>query len=57
MRMVDQIEARLTFVRMTAGAEAESLGVDLAAAPQMMSAVRDAIAAGTLGYALLIAER
>jgi len=55
--MVDQIEARLTLVRMTARARAEALGVDFARAPAVLAAARTAIAAGIIGYALLTAEK
>jgi arsenite methyltransferase len=55
--MVDQIEARLTLVRMTARARAEALGVDLDRAPAVLAAVRTAIGDGIIGYALLAAEK
>jgi ubiquinone/menaquinone biosynthesis C-methylase UbiE len=55
--MVDQIEARLTLVRMTARARAEALGVDFARAPAVLAAARTAIADGVIGYALLVAEK
>jgi arsenite methyltransferase len=55
--MVDQIEARLTLVRMTTQARAEALGVDFARAPAVLAAARAAIADGIIGYALLIAEK
>ncbi|TLQ42204.1 class I SAM-dependent methyltransferase [Streptomyces marianii] len=57
VRMIDQIEARLNLLRMTAPARLAAAGVDLDAAPAVLGAARSAIADGALGYALLIAER
>jgi SAM-dependent methyltransferase len=54
-RMIDQIEARLRLVAMTAGAEA--LGVNLDRAPAVLAAARTAVVDGTLGYALIVAEK
>jgi SAM-dependent methyltransferase len=55
--MVDQIEARLTVVRMTARERAELLGLDFDRAPAVLAAARAAIAEGVLGYALLVADK
>jgi arsenite methyltransferase len=55
-RMVDQIEARLTLVRMTVQKQAVALGVDFDAAPGVLDATRRAIDDGILGYGLLVAE-
>ncbi|MER5338556.1 methyltransferase domain-containing protein [Micromonospora sp. NPDC002717] len=56
--MIDQIEARLTLVRMTARARAEALGVDFDRAPAvLLAAARAAIADHVLGYALLTAVK
>jgi arsenite methyltransferase len=55
--MVDQIEARLTLVRMTARDRAEALGLDFDRAPAVLAATRAAIDDGVLGYALLVAEK
>jgi arsenite methyltransferase len=55
--MIDQIEARLTVVRMTARPRAEALGVDFARAPVVLAAARAAVADGVLGYALLSAVK
>ena len=55
--MVDQIEARLTLVRMTARDRAEALGVDFARAPTVLAAARAAITDQIIGYALLTAEK
>ncbi|MEV6527338.1 methyltransferase domain-containing protein [Longispora sp. NPDC051575] len=56
-RMIDQIEGRLTLVRITARERAEALGVDFARAAPILAAARAAITDGTLGYGLLIAEK
>lgn len=55
--MIDQIEARLTVVRLTAGQRAESLGLDFARAPAVLAAARAAVADGVLGYAILTATK
>ncbi|MFZ4143272.1 class I SAM-dependent methyltransferase [Streptomyces griseoincarnatus] len=57
LRMIDQIEARLNLLRMTAPARLSAAGVDLDAAPAVLDAARAAVTDGVLGYALLIAER
>jgi ubiquinone/menaquinone biosynthesis C-methylase UbiE len=57
VRMIDQIEARLGVVRMTARARAEALGVDFDRAPAVLAAARAAVADGLLGYGLLVAEK
>lgn len=58
-RMVDQIEARLNLLRLTAADRLTAAGIDLDAdaAPAALTAARTALADGHLGYALLIAER
>ena len=55
--MLDQIEARLTLVRMIARDRAEALGVDFDRAPAVMAATRTAIGDGVIGYALLTARK
>jgi arsenite methyltransferase len=55
--MIDQIEARLTLVRMTARDRAEALGLDFDRAPAVLAAARTAVANHALGYALLMAEK
>ena len=55
--MIDQIEARLTVVWMTARARAKALGVDFTRAPAVLAAARTAVADGVLGYALLTAVK
>lgn len=57
LRMIDQIEARLGLVRMTARARAEQLGIDFDRAGPVLSAARAAVADGVLGYALLVAQK
>lgn len=56
MRMIDQIEARLGLVAMTAPTRLEALGVDVARAAPALAAARAAVTDGVLGYALLVAE-
>lgn len=56
-RMIDQIEARLGVVRMTARARAEALGIDFTQAPSILAAARAAVADGVLGYAMLVAQK
>lgn len=55
-RMIDQIEARLTVIRLTARAQAEALGLDFSRAEPVVAAARQALANGVIGYALLVAE-
>lgn len=57
LRMIDQIEARLHLLRMTALDRLTAAGVDLDAAPAVLDAARAAVTDGALGYALLIAEK
>jgi hypothetical protein len=56
-RMIDQIEARLELVRLTARAQAEALGLDLDRAKQALAAARAAVADGVIGYGLLVADK
>ncbi|MEV1079200.1 methyltransferase domain-containing protein [Streptomyces sp. NPDC050211] len=57
LRMIDQIEARLNLLRITAPTRLSDAGVDLTAAPNVLRAARAAVADGTLGYALLTAVK
>ncbi|MFI7140860.1 class I SAM-dependent methyltransferase [Streptomyces massasporeus] len=57
LRMIDQIEARLNLLRITAPARLAEAGVDVDAAPAVLSAARTAVAGGTLGYSLLTAVK
>ncbi|MCP3818512.1 hypothetical protein NLX86_10395 [Streptomyces sp. A3M-1-3] len=57
LRVIDQIEARLNLMRITAPAKLAGAGLDLDAAPVVLNAARTAVADGTLGYALLTAVK
>jgi hypothetical protein len=56
-RMIDQIEARLELVQLTARAQAEALGLNHDRAMQALAAARAAVADGVIGYGLLVAEK
>ena len=56
-RMIDQIEARLELLRMTARPRLEALGVDFAKAGPVLGAARNAVRDGALDYVLLVAEK
>jgi arsenite methyltransferase len=56
-RMIDQIEARLAVVRLTARARIEEIGLDLDLAGPALVAARAAVTDGVLGYGLLVAEK
>jgi arsenite methyltransferase len=56
-RMIDQVEARLALLRLTAADRLAEAGADLGAAPTVLAAARAAVADGTLGYTLLVAEK
>jgi arsenite methyltransferase len=56
-RMIDQIEARLELLRMTARPRLEELGLDVERAKPVLDAARQAVAAGILDYVLLVAEK
>jgi arsenite methyltransferase len=55
--MIDQIEARLEFLRLTARAKLEASGVALDQAAPLLAAARTALADGLLGYSMLIAQK
>ncbi|MFC9464894.1 class I SAM-dependent methyltransferase [Streptomyces coelicoflavus] len=57
LRMIDQIEARLNLLRITAPARLADAGVDLSVAPVVLAAARAAVADGALGYVLLTAVK
>lgn len=57
VRMIDQIEARLTLLRITAPVKLADAGVGLDAAPAVLQAARTAVTDGILGYGLLIAGK
>jgi len=56
-RMVEQIEARLTLLRITARDRLTAAGIDLDRAGPVLAAARRAVADGVLGYGLLVAEK
>jgi hypothetical protein len=56
-RMIDQIEARLKLVALTAPERATTLGLDLDRAGEVFAAARAAVADGSLGYALIVADK
>jgi ubiquinone/menaquinone biosynthesis C-methylase UbiE len=53
-RMVDQIQARLGLIRMT---DQSAVPAGFVRASTVLAAARDAVDAGVLGYALLVAEK
>lgn len=55
-RMIDQIEARLQFLRLTSRAKLDAYGVVHSAGP-VLAAARTAVADGVLGYALIVAVK
>ncbi|MFG3406782.1 class I SAM-dependent methyltransferase [Streptomyces sp. NPDC048142] len=57
LRMIDQIQARLSLLRITAPDRLADAGVDLDAAPAVLDAARTAVTDGVLGYALLTAVK
>jgi arsenite methyltransferase len=57
LRMIGQIQARLSLLSMTAPARLAEAGVDLDAAPAVLDAARTAVTDGVLGYALLTAVK
>lgn len=56
-RMIDQIEARIGVLRMTAGQRLADAGVDVGAVLDYTALARRAVAGGLIGYALLVAEK
>ena len=56
-RMIDQIEARLELLRMTARPRLEALGVDFAKAGPVLGAARAAVRGDALDYVTLVAEK
>jgi arsenite methyltransferase len=57
IRMIDQIEARLTLLRLTARDQIDTLGIDLDRANPVLAVARRSVADDILGYGLLIAEK
>ncbi|HEX5403029.1 MAG TPA: methyltransferase domain-containing protein [Pseudonocardiaceae bacterium] len=56
-RMIDQIDARVRLLRMTASGRLAAAGVDVAAVLRYTDVAKQAVADGLLGYRLLIAEQ
>lgn len=56
-RMVEQIDARVRMLRMTAGTRLADAGVDVDAVLRYCALANQAIKDGLIGYALLIAEK
>lgn len=56
-RMIDEIEARLRLLRMTAPARLADAGVDVDAVLRYTTLAKQAVTDGLIGYALLIAEK
>jgi arsenite methyltransferase len=56
-RMIDQIEARLQFVRLTARDRMAAFGIEPGRAATVLAAARRAVADGTLGYGLIVARK
>lgn len=56
-RMIDQIEARLKLVAITAPERATAFGLDLDRADEVIATARTAISDGILGYTLLVADK
>jgi hypothetical protein len=55
--MIEQIEARLTLLRITAPTQLTHAGIDLNAVHGYLALTRQAIADGLLGYTLIIAQK
>lgn len=56
-RMIDQIEARLQFLRLTSPDSLRANGVDLSRARDVLAVARGAVADGILGYTLIVAAK
>lgn len=56
-RMIDEIDARLRVLRMTASARLAEAGVDTDAVLRYTALAKQAFADGLIGYALLVAEK
>lgn len=55
--MIDTIEARLKLLRMTAPTQLETAGIDVDALLRYSRLAAEAVESGTLGYALVVAEK
>ncbi|WP_027943931.1 class I SAM-dependent methyltransferase [Amycolatopsis taiwanensis] len=56
-RMIDEIDARVRVLRMTASARLAEAGVDVDAVLRYAALAKQAVADGLIGYALLVAEK
>ena len=56
-RMIDEIDARIRLLRMTAPARLTEAGVDVEAVLRYTTLARKAVEDGQIGYALLVAEK
>lgn len=56
-RMIDQLEARLTMLRMTGADRLTAAGVNVDAVLRYIALARQAACDGLLGYALVVAEK
>jgi len=56
-RMIEQIAARLSLLRVTARGRAVGLSMDFGRADDVLADARAAVADGVIGYALLVAQR
>jgi ubiquinone/menaquinone biosynthesis C-methylase UbiE len=56
-RMIEQIEARLTVLRMSAAGRLAAAGVDVDAVLRYTALAKQAVADGLIGYCLLVAEK
>ncbi|WP_051791012.1 class I SAM-dependent methyltransferase [Amycolatopsis jejuensis] len=56
-RMIDEIDARLRVLRMTASARLAEAGVEVEAVLRYAALAKRAVADGLIGYALLVAEK
>jgi len=56
-RLIDQIEARLEFLRLTAPRRLQANGVDQSRTRETLAAARRAVSDGVLGYVLIVAHK
>lgn len=56
-RMIDEIDARLRLLRMTAPDRLSEVGVDIGAVSSYLALAKQAVADGQLGYSLLVAQK
>ncbi len=56
-RMIDQIEARLALLRLTAPERLRAYGIDAGWAGETLASARRAVAGGIIGYGLIVARK